>query len=58
MNERKNRSESVGITRQDRNVTVASSRTVSKDHQNAKLDAEFALIMQRYGHTIKTLNDR
>ncbi|WP_224554237.1 type II toxin-antitoxin system prevent-host-death family antitoxin [Pectobacterium versatile] len=48
----------MGITRQDRNVTVASSRTVSKDRQNAKLDAEFALIMQRYGHTIKTLNDR
>ncbi|MCA6963481.1 MULTISPECIES: type II toxin-antitoxin system prevent-host-death family antitoxin [Pectobacterium] len=48
----------MGITRQDKNVTVASSKTVSKDHQNAKLDAEFALIMQRYGHTIKTLNDR
>ncbi|MCL6352738.1 type II toxin-antitoxin system prevent-host-death family antitoxin [Pectobacterium polaris] len=58
MNKRKNRSESIGITRQDRNVIVASGKTVSKDHQNAKLDAEFSLIMQRHGHTIEALHDR
>ncbi|MCA5921252.1 type II toxin-antitoxin system prevent-host-death family antitoxin [Pectobacterium brasiliense] len=27
-------------------------------HQNAKLDAEFALIMQRHGHTIEALKNR
>ncbi|MEQ9742822.1 type II toxin-antitoxin system prevent-host-death family antitoxin [Pectobacterium actinidiae] len=58
MNKRKNRSESIGVTRQDRNVIVASGKTVSKDHQNTKLDAEFALIMQRHGHTIEALHDR
>ncbi|MFW5405207.1 type II toxin-antitoxin system prevent-host-death family antitoxin [Pectobacterium carotovorum] len=36
--------------------------TVGKEsiepYQNAKLDAEFDLIMQRHGHTIEALNDR
>ncbi|UUE36228.1 MULTISPECIES: type II toxin-antitoxin system prevent-host-death family antitoxin [Pectobacterium] len=27
-------------------------------YQNAKLDAEFALIMRRHSHTIEALNDR
>ncbi|MGQ7744817.1 type II toxin-antitoxin system prevent-host-death family antitoxin [Pectobacterium brasiliense] len=27
-------------------------------YQNAKLDAEFALIIRRHGHTIEALNDR
>ena len=27
-------------------------------YQNAKLDAEFALIMQRHGHTIEALKNR
>ncbi|WP_249653727.1 type II toxin-antitoxin system prevent-host-death family antitoxin [Pectobacterium brasiliense] len=38
--------------------TAAVGKEGIEAYQNAKLDAEFALIMRRHSHTIEALNDR
>ncbi|MGJ0627871.1 type II toxin-antitoxin system Phd/YefM family antitoxin [Xenorhabdus bovienii] len=50
--------EPVEITRRDGSAAVVISKTEFEAYQNAKLDAEFDLMMQRHGHTIKALTDR
>ncbi|MGL4725060.1 MAG: type II toxin-antitoxin system Phd/YefM family antitoxin [Scandinavium sp.] len=50
--------EPVEITRRDGGVAVVISKAEFEEYKNAKLDAEFDLIMQRHGKTIKALTDR
>jgi antitoxin Phd len=50
--------EPVEITRRDGSAAVVISKAEFEAYQNAKLDAEFDLIMQRHGHTIEALTDR
>ncbi|EHD19591.1 MULTISPECIES: type II toxin-antitoxin system Phd/YefM family antitoxin [Brenneria] len=50
--------EPVEIIRRGGSATVVISKAEFEAYQNAKLDAEFDLIMQRYGHTEEALTDR
>ncbi|MDR0806432.1 MAG: type II toxin-antitoxin system Phd/YefM family antitoxin [Enterobacteriaceae bacterium] len=50
--------EPVEITRRDGSSAVVISKAEFEAYQNAKLDAEFDLIMQRHGHTVAALTDR
>lgn len=50
--------EPVEITRRDGGVAVVISKAEFEAYQNAKLDAEFDVIMGRHGRTIKALADR
>ena len=50
--------EPVEITRRDGTSVVVISKVEFEAYQNAKLDAEFDIIMQRHGHTIKALTNR
>lgn len=50
--------EPVEITRRDGSAAVVISKAEYEAYQNAKLDVEFDLIMQRHGHTIEALSDR
>jgi antitoxin Phd len=50
--------EPVEITRRDGSSVVVISKAEFEAYQNAKMDAEFDLIMQRHGHTIEALADR
>ncbi|ASO10604.1 type II toxin-antitoxin system Phd/YefM family antitoxin [Salmonella enterica] len=50
--------EPVEITRRDGRAAVLISKAEFEAYQNAKLDAEFDVIMQRHEHTIKALTDR
>ncbi|WP_373412764.1 type II toxin-antitoxin system prevent-host-death family antitoxin [Pectobacterium brasiliense] len=44
--------------RDDLSAIAAVGKEGIEAYQNAKLDAEFALIMQCHGHTIEALHDR
>ncbi|MEI3773680.1 type II toxin-antitoxin system prevent-host-death family antitoxin [Pectobacterium brasiliense] len=44
--------------RDDLSAISAVGKESIEAYQNAKLDAEFDLIMQRHGHTIEALNNR
>lgn len=44
--------------RDDLSAIAAVGKESIEAYQNAKLDAEFDLIMQRHGHTIEVLNNR
>lgn len=48
----------VEITRRDGSSAIVISKAEFEAYQNAKLDAEFDLIMQRHGRTIKALTSR
>ncbi|MBG3012064.1 type II toxin-antitoxin system prevent-host-death family antitoxin [Proteus faecis] len=50
--------EPVKIPRTDGTSAVVISKVEFEAYQNAKLDAEFDIIMQRHGHTIKALTNR
>jgi len=50
--------EPVEITRRDGSAAVVISKAEFEAYQNAKLDVEFDLIMQRHGHTVEALSDR
>lgn len=51
--------EPVEITRRDDgNSAVVISKAEFEAYQNAKLDAEFDVIMQRHGHTVEALTNR
>ncbi|CNK24004.1 Phage/plasmid maintenance toxin/antidote system protein (antidote) [Yersinia mollaretii] len=50
--------EPIEITRRDGSAAVVISKAEFEAYQNAKLDAEFDLMMQRHGHTIAVLTDR
>lgn len=48
----------VEATHKGMKPAVAVGKESIETYQNAKLDAEFDLIMQRHGHTIEALNNR
>lgn len=50
--------EPVEITRRDGRSAIVVSKAEFEAYLNAKLDAEFDIIMQRHGHTIEALTDR
>ncbi|WP_134736389.1 type II toxin-antitoxin system Phd/YefM family antitoxin [Proteus mirabilis] len=50
--------EPVEITRRDGCSAVVISKTEFESYQNAKLDAEFDMMMQRHGHTVEALTNR
>lgn len=52
------RGEAVEITRRDGSSAVVISKAEFESYQNAKLDAEFDVIMQRHGHTVEALTKR
>ncbi|WP_241256098.1 type II toxin-antitoxin system prevent-host-death family antitoxin [Proteus sp. ZN5] len=52
------RGEPVEITRRDGSSAIVISKAEFEAYQNAKLNAEFDIIMQRHGHTIKALTNR
>lgn len=48
----------VEITRRDGAAAVVISKAEFEAYQNAKLDIEFDLMMQRHGHTVEALTNR
>ncbi|KLE43366.1 MULTISPECIES: type II toxin-antitoxin system Phd/YefM family antitoxin [Klebsiella] len=50
--------EPIEITRRDGSSAVVISKAEFETYQNAKLDAEFDMIMQRHGHTVEALTNR
>ena len=48
----------VEITRRDSSSAVAISKAESEAYQNAKLNAEFDVIIQRHGHTVEAPTNR
>ncbi|MGK2888737.1 MAG: type II toxin-antitoxin system Phd/YefM family antitoxin [Candidatus Malihini olakiniferum] len=45
------------ITRRDGSAAVVISKAEFESYQNAKLDAEFDVMMQRHGHTVEALTN-
>lgn len=50
--------EPVEITRRDGSAAMVISKAEFEAYQNAKLDAEFAMMMQRRSHTVEALTNR
>lgn len=50
--------EPVEIPRRDGSSAVVISKAEFEAYQNAKLDAEFDVIMQRHRHTVEALTNR
>lgn len=50
--------EPIEIPRQDGSSAVVISKAEFEAYQNAKLDAEFDMIMQPHGHTVEALTNR
>ncbi|MBG6249301.1 MULTISPECIES: type II toxin-antitoxin system Phd/YefM family antitoxin [Symbiopectobacterium] len=50
--------EPVEITRRDGSAAVIISKAEFEAYQNAKLDAEFDMMMQRHAHAVEALINR